>query len=33
MVKSELDKSLEEIENGKIQSEDWEDVRKRLFTQ
>ena len=31
--KSELDKSLNEIENGKIQSEDWEDVRKRLFTQ
>ena len=31
--KSELDKSLAEIENGKIQSEDWEDFRKRLFTQ
>ena len=31
--KSELDKSLAEIENGKIQSEDWEVVRKRLFTQ
>ena len=31
--KSELDKSLAEIENGKLQSEDWEVVRKRLFEQ
>ena len=29
--KSELDKSLAEIENGKIQSEDWGDVSERLF--
>ena len=29
--KSELDKSLAEIENGKIQSEEWGDVRERFF--
>jgi hypothetical protein len=31
--KSELDKSLTEIENGKIQSENWGDVRERFFEQ
>ena len=31
--KSELDKSLAEIENGTIQSENWEIVRDRLFAQ
>lgn len=30
---SELDKSIEEIENGTIQSENWEIVRDRLFAQ
>ena len=31
--KSELDKSLSEIENGTIQSESWDVVRNRLFAQ
>ena len=31
--KSELDKSLAEIENGTIQAESWEVVRDRLFAQ
>lgn len=31
--KSELDKSLAEIENGTIQTESWEVVRDRLFAQ
>jgi hypothetical protein len=31
--KSELDKSLAEIENGTIQSENWENVRDLLFAQ
>ena len=31
--KSELDKSLAEIENGTIQSENWEVFRQRLFAQ
>ncbi len=30
---SELDKSIEEIENGTIQSESWGVVRDRLFAQ
>ncbi len=33
LQKSELDKSLAEIENGTIQSENWEIVRDRLFAQ
>ncbi len=33
LQKSELDKSLAEIEKGTIQAEDWKVVRKELFTQ
>jgi hypothetical protein len=31
--KSELDKSLAEIENGTIQTESWDVVRDRLFAE
>ena len=31
--KSEIDKSLAEIENGTIQTESWDAVRERLFAQ